>query len=358
MKRKLQEEIDEFEPTVTAPVQLIRYPTGSDLLDMVVGGEKDTFGYGGGMIINVVGDKSTGKSFLCYELVAASRYRYKDDFVWVYDNCESSSTLDSRQLYNFDIVTAGMPRSATVEELSANIRHFLRSLKPGQKAIYVVDSLDSLSSEELEERVEDRQSAFERGAEFTKGSMQMGSAKFLSQEFFRTLTRELYAKQCLLVVVSQLRENVGAGPYAPKYKRAGGKALDFFANAILWLSNMEIIEKKERAIGIVIKAETKKLKAPRPFRECFLTIYFEYGLDNISSNIDFVYGLRGKRGELNKKAEAALTWEDHDFSREELIKYIEENRLKKALREEAVKKWESIEDAIKITRTGKYDDEE
>lgn len=337
-------------------VKEIRYPTGCDLLDMVVGGDKDKFGWQGGMIINIVGDKSSGKSFLAYETIAAAKYKYKDDFKWVYDNCESSSIVNSMRLYGFEIMTDDMPKSRTVEEMSTNVRKFLRNLKPEDKAIYVVDSLDGLSSAELDEIVDERQKAFEKGKEYDKGSYQMSSAKFLSQEFFRTLANDIDNKNCLLIIISQLRENVNAGLYAPKFKRSGGKALDFYANTVLWLNTLDKIEKKDRAIGVIINGETKKSKTPRPYRDVTFSILFDYGIDNVGSNLDFLYDLRGKRGDLLKNAKE-IDWDGQTFNRDDLIAYIETNKLKNELRARTRQKWEDIEDSIKVNRQSKYGDE-
>ena len=154
-----------------------------------------------------------------------------------------------------------------------------------------------------------------------------------------------------------MRENVGGGLYGPKYKRAGGKALDFYANTVLWLTTLDRIEKKDRAIGVVINAETKKSKTPRPFRECMFSILFDYGIDNVGSNIDFLFSLRGKKGELSKKNEKGIPWEGTEFNRDQLISFIEENRQKKQLKQMVMDRWEEIEDAIKVDRHGKYEDD-
>ena len=335
----------------------IRYPTGCDLLDLVVGGEKGKLGYPSGKIINVVGDKSSGKTFLAFELIAAAHYTHKDNFRWVYDDCESGASINSKNLYGFDIIPDDPElavRSRTVEDMSCNVRKFIRSLKKDEFGIYVVDSLDGLSSEELEEMAEERQNAFEKDKDFTKGSYQMGAAKFLSQEFFRTLTAEVEDKNCLIVLISQLRDNVGAGLYAPKSKRAGGRALDFYAHTVLWLTTLEKIEKKDRIIGVVINAETKKSKTPRPFRDCIFSILFDYGVDSIGSNLDFLYDLRGKRGDLLKAAKAVEWDKDTILDRDALIKYIEHSRLQDELRKRVLDKWEAIEDDIKVDRSSKY----
>ena len=73
-------------------------PTGSYLLDMIVGGGIGE-GYPFGSTVNIVGDSSAGKTLLSREIIAACHYKFKDKFKWVYDDCESGFTFDTKSLY-------------------------------------------------------------------------------------------------------------------------------------------------------------------------------------------------------------------------------------------------------------------
>jgi hypothetical protein len=72
---------------------------------------------------------------------------------------------------------------------------------------------------------------------------------------------------------------------------------------VVWLSNVCKIEKNGKIIGVVVKAKTEKSKTPRPFRDCTFSIYFDYGVDNIGSSLDYLFDLRTDKGKLidNKK---------------------------------------------------------
>lgn len=333
----------------------IWFSTGSDLLDLVVGGGSGK-GYPAGKIINIVGDKASAKTWLSCEIIASSHYKYGDKFKWVYDDCESGFSFDTEKLYGFEIMpkkTEERFSSNTVQDLYCNVRTFLDSLKGDEFGVYVVDSLDGLSSEEIEEIAEERYKKHKQGKEMTKGSYRMEAAKFLSQEFFRTLADDLQDKNVLLVIISQIRYNVDLFSFE-KYTRAGGKALDFYAYAVIWLAKVATIEKLSRAIGTVIKAKTTKLKAPRPYRECTFSLLFDYGLDNIGSNIDFLYDLRGKRGVLLKAAKE-IDWNGEIMDRQTLIDKIELSEdLEKELTKHIEEKWEGIEAEIKINRKQRY----
>ena len=106
-----------------------------------------------------------------------------------------------------------------------------------------------------------------------KGTYGMATPKFLSSEFFKTQTGKFADKNASLIIVSQVRENLNAGMFGKKHKRSGGKALDFYAHTVLWLTTWIKIKKKdvdgnERQIGVIVEAKTEKSKTPRPYRTC------------------------------------------------------------------------------------------
>lgn len=336
----------------------IIFSSGSDLLDIVVGGGLYS-GFLAGRIINLVGDKSTGKTFLACEMIANAYYKYGKKFKWVYDDAESGFTFDTKFLYGFDIIPNDekkVARSNTVQDLYCNYRNFLESLKGDECGIYVIDCLDGLSSDEILDLSEQRFKNWKKDKKFDKGSYKMEAAKFLSQEFFRGLAGLSDEKNCMLVIISQVRDNIDSFSFK-KFKRSGGKALDHYCHTILWLVCLKHIEKKNRAIGITIKAKLDKSKTPRPYRDCVLTILFDYGVDNVGSNIDFLYELLTPGGQLTaSESKQKLFWDDSEISynREELIRYIENNKLQKELRKRVADKWEKIEASIKSERTEKY----
>ena len=153
------------------------FQTGLTLLDMVVGGAPNVHGYPVGKFINIVGDKSSGKTFISLEMIANAYHRFdKKKFRWIYDDCESGYSFDSKAMYGFDILQSGIT-STTVEEAFVNIHNFAESLKEDQFGIYVLDSLDGLTSDEQDGQAEARIKAAKAGKEYDKGSYQMGKPK-------------------------------------------------------------------------------------------------------------------------------------------------------------------------------------
>lgn len=375
---------------------------------MVMGGNKGVYGSPSGRFINIVGDKSAGKTFLSNEFIAWGYHNLGKNFKWVYDDCESGYSFDTESLYGFDIMPENPVHSTTVEEAFYNISKFAERLKGDQFGIYVLDSLDGLTSEEQDKRAEERIKCIENDKEM-KGTYGMGKAKYLSQEFFPQLCSVIEDKNILVIIISQIRDNVDMFSFE-KYARAGGKALDFYAHSVIWLATAKKIEKSDTPVGVVVKAKTTKSKTPRPFRECLFSFLYDYGLDSIGTGVDYLFDLRTPKGELNTKSKA-IQWNgsndldkkqlkefleefelfekyensryaDSDgtdaenmfafiqskkeykqkfqekfgetMTRDELIQYIEDNNLEEELDIRVEEKWESFEESLKSNRKKKY----
>ena len=316
--------------------QTIRFLTGNTLLDTVVGGAKNEFGFPVGKFINIVGDKSAGKTFLANEIIATAYHTFdKKKFKWVYDDCEAGYSFDSLSMYGFDILQ-DTENSTTVEEAFVNISNFAESLKSDQFGIYVLDSLDGLTSDEQDEQAEARIKAVNAGKSYDKGSYGMGKPKYLSREFFPQFCSVIQNKNILVIIISQVRENIQPFSFE-KYVRAGGKAMDFYGHTVLWLATLKKIVKKQKPIGVVVKAKTTKSKTPRPFRDCQFSIIFDYGIDNIGSNLDYLYELRTDKGELTPAAKS-ITWGDGEAKKQTAS---------------VVKKWLAEQKISKSTKSGK-----
>lgn len=303
----------------------IYFRTGCTVLDKVIGGAKGVYGVPAGRFINIVGDKSAGKTFLSNEFIAWAYHNLGKNFKWVYDDCESGYSFDTQNLYGFDIMPEEPIHSTTVEDAFYHITKFAEKLKDDQFGIYVLDSLDGLTSEEQDKRAEERIKSIENEKEM-KGTYGMGKAKYLSQEFFPQLCSLVENKNILVIIISQIRDNVDMFSFE-KYTRAGGKALDFYAHSVIWLATAKKIEAMETPIGVVVKAKTTKSKTPRPYRECFFSFLYDYGLDGIGTSVDYLFNLRTPKGELTKKANS-IKWDgDNNFSKKELKEFLEEYDL-------------------------------
>lgn len=339
----------------------IRFLTGCDLMDTQVGGGEGK-GYPGGKVINFVGDKSSGKTFFAIETVVANYYKYKDKLKWVYDDCESGFSFNTKKMYGVEIMPLDhkkRTKSKTVEAAYCNIRLFLENLKYDEIGIYILDSLDALNDKEGEKIADDQFTKFkkrkqspEEKEDKEKGSFRIAKPKYLSNTFFPSLSELIERKNALLIIISQVRCNLDPMSFE-KYTRAGGKAMDFYAHTVLWLASVEDIIKKEIPIGTVTKAKNTKSKTPRPRRSVFVKLLFDYGIDNIQSNIDYIYDLLTPRGKLTNK-NPTVDWNGEKMTRNALVAYIEKNKLEKELKKRMNEKWEAIQESVKTNRPPKY----
>lgn len=369
--------------------------TGSTLIDLVTGGQKGIFGLEAGTIYNLVGDFSTGKTFTATEIVAVNRLKYGEKLKWNYDNGENGNKIDTISLYGFDLMTKNDLRSSVVEDLEINIKIFLERLKKDDIGIYIIDSLDAFAPFAVKERSEKRQKAFLKGKKFEDGSYMMDKQKYLSQEFFPNITPLIEASNCLLIIISQVRDNIGV-MFGNKHIRSGGKALDFYAHTIAWLAISEklvkIIENEKITFGMRGKIKTTKTRHPRPYRECYYTILFDYGIDDLSSNIEYLFRMLTEQGKTSTGEQNQIFWKElkeilpvkeevffnlfleKNATKEQLkdiekiknnhkLWYLEKNqvldmvvnlKLEKIVKERVIEKWERIEDLLKTNRMKKY----
>ena len=317
--------------------------TGCTVLDCAVGGGQG-LGFPFGRILNFIGDKSSGKTFISNEIIANCVHTFKKNLKWNYDDAESGYTFDLAGMYDLPVDKEGTPQgktdyfSRTVEALDVHLYKFLKALKEKEKGIYVVDSLDGLANADVLEREEDRVKGMDKADKEGKtykdeGTYSMHSQKFLSQEFFKTKADKLQDKEALLIFISQIRDKINASNFERKWTRAGGKALDFYAHTVLILANCHKIVKAGRTVGAVIKGKVDKSKTPRPYRECLFTLYFDYGIDDVGSSLDFLFNLRGEDFKLKKNADA-IQWGGVEKNLSTMKDFLIENEWYELAKEE------------------------
>jgi len=321
---------------------------GSDIFDLIGGG-----GAPFGKVVNIIGDNSVGKSLVASEIIAYARKKYGKDLIWYYDDAEAGYSFDSMALWGFDIITEDMVRSETIEEFALHVDRSLDKIKPGQKLIYIVDSFDGLSSAQELEEFEAKMVAVEKDKKIA-GTMGMAKGKGTNQ-FFRVMANKIKDKDCLLVIISQVRENIGAGMFEPKYRRNGGKSLDLYACQIYWLAVVEKYKRKDTVVGVCAKIKNTKNKVGKAYREGYMDLLFDYGIDNISSNIKYLYDLKTDGGkDSGKNAAKNLFWDEESYSFEDLIAHIEKNCLERVLTRRVKQKWDDFEKSITTDRKKRY----
>lgn len=243
------------------------WSSGSTLLDLVNGG-----GWACGRVINVVGHESTGKTQLAIEAIAGYRRKFPDAPVRLCD-AENAFDVGYAKVLGFPSDVKPWQDCVTVEAFTRDVYRFAKDLPDGGHALYVLDSLDSFSDEAEMALAEDKQ------------SYGTGKPKEMSK-FFAKRIALLKQKGVTLMVISQLRDNIGVR-FGRKYKRSGGKALAFYSSQVVWLLHLKRIVRTvrgvKRPIGILVQADNEKNKVGTPFMHCTYPIMFHFGVDDVMS---------------------------------------------------------------------------
>lgn len=224
---------------------------------------------------------STGKTLLVMEAAALFHHTYKDAVIR-YAECESA--FDKQYMRNLGIPIEAIEDTReirTVEQWDDDLGAYIEKYKgTSTPLLYIVDSLDALSDEA------------ELSSDIRKGSYKMQKAKLLG-EIFRRRVCELSDVNITIIIVSQVRAKIDA-MVGRKTTRSGGKALDFYASQIFWLNRAHrgklsrTISGVERTTGVMIQAKVEKNKVGPAFREAFLPIQFNYGVDDLHACVKFL----------------------------------------------------------------------
>ncbi|MCP4336623.1 MAG: hypothetical protein GY679_02100 [Mycoplasma sp.] len=337
---------------------VVLFPTSSTLVNLVVNGFPGELGFQGGKIHRLFGDKSSGKSYLCSETIFQSKKKFGKKLVFNYDDCESGLTIDGDELYGFPLITSEATRSVTVQDLLKNVSRFIDNVKKDEFGIYIVDSLDGVIAIEAKERTDE---FIEKDKEQEDGSFSLEKYKFLKQSFYPRVAEQLEEKpNCILIIVSQLTTNIGANKYEKQNKVTGGKASEFFAHSMTFLKTVEKEEIEDKDAGKTIpisskvKIKTEKLKAPRPYRDCFYNVIFEHGIDEVGDNLKFLFNLHTPTGKTKGLKKLNMEFDGQEFKGlEELVHYIEDNNKEEELKKMVIDKWEKIERKASETKKRK-----
>lgn len=345
--KKVKEKIKEKSST-SKEFYIERSSSGATTLDNALGG-----GFPFGKMINIVGDKSSGKTILASQIIAEAYYKYKDKLKWKYRDVEAGFSFDTKNMLNIGIDICPFDENdkppKTIEEFSIDLKKQLRALADDEFLIYVLDSFDSLSCQAEIDRDNAMEKAIEEGTEIDKGGYKMEKPKALG-EFFRLRVQDIKYKNCMLIIISQTRQKIGV-TFGDKHTRNGGSALDFYAAVIIWLAEASKELKLGEVISVCIKANIRKNKVGKPYRKSFFNILYDYGVDRTTSNIEYLYDLRTDKGELKKKIK--LDWEGEEFTRLSLLKYIEDNNLEEELNNKVINKYLEIQEKIAPKRKGR-----
>lgn len=203
----------------------------------------------------------------------------------------------------------------------------------------------------------DSLAALSTDLEMDKGDkMGMRRAKEFSQEL-RKKARLINANNWILACSNQVRQG-DFGDITP-----GGKAVEFYASLRISVNQVEKLYKEKEYTSV--NAEGKKLKGKKikraygikstcivtkssidkPYRDVPIYIVFDYGIDDIRGNLQWL------KDTLGTSTYVAV---DKNYQRmDQAIDWIEKNNLEEELRKEVIELWQEVEKRFKQTRKTK-----
>lgn len=330
-------------------------PSGSTLLNLAC--SDNPYGaYGLGKIVTLPGTSSAGKTLLMLTTFAeAHKLERLKEHEFVYDDVEAALEFDLQYLFGKGVADRIQepPQgcSDTIEHFKSNI---ITLAEKGKPFIYCLDSFDALSSDaELEKEMRKAlaMAKSEEAAKKIAGSFGTEKAKIAGQ-VLRIIKQELQRTNSLLIMIQQVRQNLNAGPFGQKYVTAGGEAPFFYSTHCVWLLKIEPLKKQGRKIGSRVKADVKKNKLTGKLRDVEFDIFYDHGVDDIGSIIDFMVDEKvwAKSGNNINATEFDIA-----LNRAALITHIEANNLEYKLIETVTMAWKSIEDSLLLHRKPRYE---
>lgn len=312
--------------------------TGSTLLDLEIsGGRVRGGGLPGGIFVEIFGPASSGKTVLLCEIAGAVR---RAGGQVMFNDPEARLNEQFAGMFGLDIGEAGIvyEKPDKVTELFAAVRKWEPE---GVGVIHGIfaDSLAALSTTMEMENDEGDKMGGRRAKEFSEG--------------LRVTCRDLPKKNYLMVASNQIRENMGVS-FGEKYKSPGGKAIEFYASLRLKMLNTSKIYQTERVkgkevkkvIGVSTDIQVYKSSVWKPYGQAPLTILFDYGIDDIRDQLQYL-----------KRFTGATTYcvggATLDRSLEGAIRAVEQDGLEAKLRNEVIDLWEEIEAKFKSERKPK-----
>lgn len=308
--------------------------SGSTLLDLAIsGGRVRGGGIPGSILVEIFGASGSGKTVLLCEIAGA--IQRKGGEVMFHDpearlNKQFATIFD----LNTDYIKYDTPN--TVTEVFEGVRNW----KPVSKQINgaFTDSLAALSTDlEMDKKEGDK--------------MGMRRAKEFSEELRKTC-RILKQNNYLMVCSNQIRENTDMIGY--KYKSPGGQAIGFYSSLRLRAIKTDKIKKVkstkgkdvERIIGVTTEFEVFKSSVWKPYRTAPVTILFDYGIDDIRGNLQFIkdYTSNDIYTVLGKSLDKSL---------DKSIRIVEHEELESKLKFEVIELWNEVEKKFDSNRKRK-----
>ena len=341
--------------------------TGSSLLNLAISGRVEG-GIPAGRYVFFVGDSSSGKTFLSLTCLAEAKLNKKfRDYRLIFDDAEDGALMDLRRFFGDKVADTIEPpslekgepvHSTTIEDFYFNLDDAAKKSKEdNQPFIYILDSMDALSSKYEGKKFDERKTAKQKGKE-AKGDYGDGKAK-INSGWMRRARADLRDTGSILIVICQSRDNINASFFEPDQTRAGGRALRFYADVEIWTSKGSSIKRKvrdkDRQVGINARLRIEKNRISGKEWSVSVPLLWSSGIDDVGSMVDYLV----MEGQWPKNKGGMIDG-SKDFKgcsgyREKVIQFIEAGDLEDDVRDLVADVWAAVEKACVLKRKRRYE---
>jgi recombination protein RecA len=122
------------------------------------------------------------------------------------------------------------------------------------------------------------------------GDIQVASSARALSTVIKKLKDDIARSECYVVMITQTRQTINAGPFAEKHQAAGGMAIKYYAGArlVLYRDAGAWLKDGPTRIGAKITMMAEKSRMAAPFQKAEATLFFKEGYDRWASLFDIL----------------------------------------------------------------------
>lgn len=271
---------------------------------------------------NVVKDPELNKQYSIYYLDkegSATNFNFQEQF-GISEN-------------SIHVITAAMHNSQDLESLERTYLYLIGLMNKGKSIIAVVDSINAYIAE-CSRAVLTTNLNVVAGSEDKLGTIKedrLGQIAAANSKYLPMLKEKAAATGSVIMLISQLRVNVGGGLYEPKTIISGGKGIIFNVDTAIKITKGEQIYKKsasgvELDAGFMINYKPTKNRINGVTEPVTVPFLRSSGLKDVKATIDYLVSTKQITDNRKRYTAEWLTGTDKSMTDRELRIFLRDNK--------------------------------